>query len=255
MTMDQKGKTALVTGGSRGIGLAIASAYCEAGGNVMLVSRSAENLQSAAETLRGLGGEVDWTVAHVGHSEHADAAVAATIERFGSLDALVNNAGTNPYFGPLMEIDDARMQKTIDVNQSSVLVWSRAAWAAWMHDHGGVILNVASIGGLSVEPGIGWYNVTKAAVIHLTRQLSFELAPNVRVNAIAPGVIRTELARAIWENHEDQLSAHIPLGRIGEVHDVAPMALLLLSDAGSWITGQTMVIDGGTSNQPSGGVS
>ena len=105
-----------------------------------------------------------------------------------------------------------------------------------------------------MESDIGWYNVTKAAVIHLTRQLSFELAPTVRVNAIAPGVVRTELARALWENREDQLSAHIPLGRIGEVTDVAPMAMLLLSSAGSWITGQTIVIDGGTSNQPSGGV-
>jgi NAD(P)-dependent dehydrogenase (short-subunit alcohol dehydrogenase family) len=254
MKWDLKGKTALVTGGSRGIGLAIASAYCEAGGNVMLVSRSAENLEIAAETLRGSGGEVDWTVAHVGRSEQANAAVAATIERFGALDALVNNAGTNPYLGPLLEIDDVRMQKTVEVNQSSVLVWSRAAWAAWMRDNGGVILNIASIGGLSVEPGIGWYNVTKAAVIHLTRQLSFELAPTVRVNAIAPGVVRTELARAIWENREDQVSAHIPLGRIGEVQDIVPMAMLLLSDAGSWITGQTVVIDGGTSNQPSGGV-
>lgn len=254
MNLELKGKTALVTGGSRGIGLAIASAYCEAGGNVMLVSRNAENLERAAETLKGSGGEVDWMVAHVGSSEQANAAVAATVERFGAVDALVNNAGTNPYMGPLVEIDDVRMQKTVDVNQLSVLVWSRAAWAASMRDHGGVILNIASIGGLSVEPGIGWYNVTKAAVIHLTRQLSFELAPTVRVNAIAPGVIRTELARAIWENREDQLSAHIPLGRIGEVQDIAPMAMLLLSDAGSWITGQTIVIDGGTSNQPSGGV-
>ena len=254
MNLELKGKTALVTGGSRGIGLAIASAYCEAGGNVMLVSRSAENLERAAETLKGSGGEVDWMVAHVGSSEQANAAVAATVERFGAVDALVNNAGTNPYMGPLVGIDDVRMQKTVDVNQLSVLVWSRAAWAASMRDHGGVILNIASIGGLSVEPGIGWYNVTKAAVIHLTRQLSFELAPTVRVNAIAPGVIRTELARAIWENREDQLSGHIPLGRIGEVQDIAPMAMLLLSDAGSWITGQTIVIDGGTSNQPSGGV-
>lgn len=254
MKSDLKGKTLLVTGGSRGIGLAIASAYCEAGGNVMLVSRSAENLEIAAETLRGSSGEVGWTVAHVGRSENATAAVAATIERFGAVDGLVNNAGTNPYLGPLVEIDDVRMQKTVDVNQSSVLVWSRAAWTLWMRDNGGVILNIASIGGLSVEPGIGWYNVTKAAVIHLTRQLSYELAPTVRVNAIAPGVVRTDLARAIWENREDQVSAHIPLGRIGEVQDIAPMALLLLSDAGSWITGQTVVIDGGTSNQPSGGV-
>jgi NAD(P)-dependent dehydrogenase (short-subunit alcohol dehydrogenase family) len=249
-----EGKTALVTGASRGIGLAVARAFCEAGGNVMLVSRSADHLEAAATTLRGLGGGVDWTVAHVGRPEQAGAAVAATIERFGTLDALVNNAGTNPYMGPLVEIDDARMQKTVEVNQLSVLVWSRAAWTGWMRDNGGVILNIASIGGLTVEPGIGWYNVTKAAVIHLTRQLSWELAPRVRVNAIAPGVVRTELSRALWENTENLVAAHIPLRRIGEVDDIAPLALLLLSDAGSWITGQTVVIDGGTSNQPSGGV-
>lgn len=248
------GQTALVTGGSRGIGLAIAKQFQEAGGNVMLVSRSAENLRDAAATFGGAGGEVAWTVAHVGRPDDASAAVEATIKRFGSVDALVNNAGTNPYMGPLIEIDDRRMAKTVEVNQSSVLVWSRAVWSRWMRDHGGAILNVASIGGLSVEPGIGWYNVTKAAVIHLTRQLSWELAPTVRVNGIAPGIIRTELARAIWEDNEDQVASHIPLGRIGEVEDIAPIALLLLSNAGSWITGQTVVVDGGTSNQPSGGV-
>ena len=246
--------TALVTGGSRGIGLAIARAICEAGGNVMLVSRSAENLESAAASLRDLGGCVVWKVAHVARSDQAEAAVNAAVERFGSLDLLVNNAGTNPYMGPLMDIDDARMRKTVETNQSSVVVWSRMAWNAWMRDHGGVILNIASIGGLSVEPGIGWYNATKAAVIHLTRQLSWELAPNVRVNAIAPGIVRTDLARAIWEGHEAQIASHIPLGRIGEVDDIAPMALLLLSRRGSWITGQTVAIDGGTMNQPSGGV-
>lgn len=249
-----EGKTALVTGGSRGIGLAIARSFCEAGGNVMLVSRSAQNLEAAAATFPSGGGKVDWTVAHVGRSDEAVAAVEATITRFGTLDALVNNAGTNPYMGPLIEIDDKQMAKTVEVNQSSVLVWSRAAWSSWMRDNGGTILNIASIGGLSVEPGIGWYNVTKAAVIHLTRQLSWELAPRVRVNGIAPGIVRTELARAIWEGHEADVASNIPLGRIGEVGDIAPLALFLLSDAGSWITGQTVVVDGGTSNQPSGGV-
>lgn len=254
MNWGVEGKTALITGGSRGIGLAIAEKFCSAGGNVMLVSRNAQNLEVAAATLHGLGGRVEWMVAHVGHTEEADRAIEETVQRFGSLDALINNAGTNPYMGPLLEIDDQRMRKTVEVNQMSVLVWSRAAWSTWMRDNGGVILNVASIGGLGVEPGIGWYNVTKAAVIHLTRQLSWELAPKVRVNAIAPGVVRTELARAIWEHREEEVASNIPLGRIGEVSDIAPLALLLLSDAGSWITGQTVVIDGGTSNQPSGGV-
>ncbi|HUD69114.1 MAG TPA: SDR family oxidoreductase [Acidimicrobiales bacterium] len=254
MPFDVTGRVALVTGGSRGIGLGIARAFCEAGGNVMLVSRSAENLTAGAATLAGLRGEADWTVAHVGRPAQADAAVAATIERFGSLDVLVNNAATNPYMGPLLEIDDARLQKTFEINQASVVTWSRAAWSQWLSTHGGAILNIASIGGLGPEPMIGWYNVTKAAVVHLTRQLAYELAPTVRVNGIAPGLVRTELARGLWEHNEERFARHIPLRRIGEVGDIAPLALLLVSDAGSWITGQTIVIDGGTTTQPSGGV-
>jgi NAD(P)-dependent dehydrogenase (short-subunit alcohol dehydrogenase family) len=247
--------TCLVTGGSRGIGFEIAKVFCEAGGNVMLVSRKADNLEAAAHALRGHGGDVAWFVAHVAREDEANAAVAAAIDTFWALDALVNCAGTNPYMGPLMQIDDVRMQKTIEINQTSVLIWSRAAWRAWMNEHGGVILNIASIGGIGVEPNIGWYNVTKSAVIHLTRQLSWELAPGVRVNGIAPGLVRTELARSLWDGKEDKVATHIPLRRIGEVGDIAPMALLLLSDAGSWITGQTIIIDGGTLTQPSGGVS
>ena len=248
------GKVALVTGGSRGIGLGIARAFCEAGGSVMLVSRSADNLTAAAASLDGVGGQVAWTAAHVGRPAQADSAVAATIERFGSIDVLVNNAGTNPYAGPLLEIDDVRLQKTFEINLASVVTWSRAAWTQWLSAHGGAILNIASIGGLGPEPQIGWYNATKAAVIHVTRQLAFELAPAVRVNGIAPGLVRTELARGLWEGNEEQIARHIPLGRIGEVDDIAPLALLLVSDAGSWITGQTYVVDGGTTNQPSGGV-
>ncbi len=255
MQIEVTGRVALVTGGSRGIGLAIARRFCEAGGDVMLVSRSAENLALAAASLEGLAGSVGWTVAHVGRPAEAEAAVAATLERFGALDVLVNNAGTNPYFGPLVGIDDVRLQKTYEINQASIVTWTRAAWNQRMSAHGGAILNVASIGGLGAEPGIGWYNATKAAVIHLTRQLALELAPTVRVNGIAPGLVRTELARGLWEANEDRIAKSLPMGRIGEVDDVAPMALLLVSDAASWITGQTVVVDGGTTTRSSGGVS
>jgi NAD(P)-dependent dehydrogenase (short-subunit alcohol dehydrogenase family) len=254
MKLDVTGKVALVTGGSRGIGLGIARAFCEAGGDVMLVSRSAENLTAAAATLEGLPGRVAWTAAHVGRPEQADLAVRATIDELGALDVLVNNAGTNPYMGPLVEIDDVRLQKTFEINQASVVTWSRAAWAQWMSSNGGAILNVASVGGLLSEPGIGWYNVTKAAVIHLTRQLAYELAPGVRVNGLAPGLVRTELARGLWEGNEERFGKTIPMGRIGEVEDLAPIALLLVSDAASWITGQTFVIDGGSMIRPSGAV-
>jgi NAD(P)-dependent dehydrogenase (short-subunit alcohol dehydrogenase family) len=252
--IDVEGKVALVTGGSRGIGLGIARRFCEAGGDVMLVSRRAENLAEAAESLAGLRGSCDWTVAHVGRSEQADAAVAATVERFGAVDVLVNNAGTNPYMGPLLDIDDVRLQKTFEINQASIVTWSRAAWHQWMGEHGGAVLNVASIGGLGAEPGIGWYNATKAAVIHLTRQLAFELAPRVRVNGLAPGLVRTELARGLWEGNEARIAERLPLRRIGEVDDVAPIGLFLVSDAASWITGQTIVVDGGTTTRSSGGI-
>jgi NAD(P)-dependent dehydrogenase (short-subunit alcohol dehydrogenase family) len=180
--------------------------------------------------------------------------VAETIERFGALDVLVTNAGTNPYMGPMIDIDSARIQKTFEINQASILYWCQAAHRAWMGEHGGSILNIASIGGLGPEPGIGWYNVTKAAVIHATSQLAYELAPEIRVNGIAPGLVKTDLARALWEPNEERIAQHIPMKRLGEPDDIATAALFLVSDAASWMTGQMLVIDGGTTNQPTGGV-
>ena len=252
--LELNGQTALITGASRGIGLAIASRFLEAGANGMLSSRTAEDLAEAAASLeaKGLAGTVAWKAAHVGDGDQAQACVAETVDRFGALDILVNNAGTNPYFGPMVDIDVARAQKTFEVNQLAVLMWSSYAVKAGLR---GSIINVASIGGLGVEPGIGWYNVTKAAVLHITRQLAFELAPDIRVNALAPGLIKTKLARALWEGPgEKRISAHIPLRRLGLPDDVATAALFLASDAASWITGQTLVVDGGTTRQPSGGV-
>lgn len=254
MEISLNGKVALVTGASRGIGLAAAHRLVEAGANVMLTSRKQENLDEALATFTENAAQVAATTGHVGRSEDADRVVRETIERFGRLDILVNNAATNPYFGPLVDIDDGRLQKTYEINQASVLFHVRAAWHQWMAEHGGVIVNVASIGGLGVEPGIGWYNVTKSAVIHMTKQLSYELAPKVRVNAIAPGLVRTELARGLWETREAEITGHIPLRRLGEPDDIGSVILMLASDASSWMTGQTVVVDGGTINQPTGGV-
>jgi NAD(P)-dependent dehydrogenase (short-subunit alcohol dehydrogenase family) len=255
MELDLTGKTALITGGSRGIGLATAARFAEAGANVMLSSRTADDLGEAAQDIvRGGVPEerVAWTAAHVGHPEDAEMCVAATVSRFGGIDVLVNNAGTNPYFGPLIDLDVTRAQKIFEVNQLSVLLWTAAAVKAGLH---GSVINVASVGGLGVEPNIGWYNVTKAAVLHLTRQLSFELAPNVRVNALAPGLVKTKLAAALWEGPRgDRVVSHIPMGRIGMPDDVATAALFLASDAAAWITGQVFVVDGGTTSRPSGGV-
>jgi len=247
-------KTALVTGASRGIGLAIASRCAEAGADVMLCSRKADALEEAASQIPSGGGAVSFFAANVSDPQGAAACVAATVERFGSLDILVNNAATNPYFGPIIDIDESRVRKTVDVNQSAMLMWTQLAWRTWMSEHGGCVLNVSSVGGLSVEPGIGWYNVTKAAVAHLTRQLAYELAPGVRVNGLAPGLVRTYFARALWERAESAIAARLPLRRIGEPDDIAKAALFLVSDAASWITGEVLVIDGGSLVLPTGGI-
>jgi NAD(P)-dependent dehydrogenase (short-subunit alcohol dehydrogenase family) len=249
------GQTALITGASRGIGLAMAERFLAAGANVMLSSRTAGDL---AEAMAGLvaGGadpsKVAWLAAHVGDDDQARACVAGTVERFGGLDVLINNAGTNPYFGPLIDLDVARAQKTFEVNQLAVVRWTSHAVKAGLR---GSVINVASIGGLGVEAGIGWYNVTKAAVLHLTKQLAFELAPDIRVNALAPGLVKTKFARALFEGPgEESVAANIPLRRLGLPDDVATAALFLASDAASWITGQTLVVDGGSTAQPSGGM-
>lgn len=242
-----EGKTALVTGASRGIGQAIATALAGEGCNVVLSSRKQEALDKAAAEIRAAhpDARVLARAAHVADAEQAQAAIDAAVAEYGSVDVLVNNAGTNPYFGPLVEIDPARAEKTVQVNQLAVVQWTQLAWNAWMRDQGGVVINMASVGGMLTEPGIGYYNATKAAVMHLTRQFAAELAPGVRVNAIAPGIVRTHFARALWEDHEEQLSSSLPLGRIGEPEDIAKIAVFLASDAAGWMTGQTVVADGG----------
>jgi len=248
------GKVALVTGGSRGIGRAVAGRLAEAGASVMLSSRKAEALAEAAASMVGLGGEVAFHAANVGDDGAAARCVAATMERFGSLDVLVNNAATNPYFGPLMEIDAARADKTVRVNLEAALVWTQCAWRASMAERGGVVVNVSSVGGMSVEHGIGWYNVTKAALAHLTRQLAYELGPRVRVNALAPGLVQTDFARALWERAGAAVAERLPLKRLGEPDDIARAALFLASEASSWMTGHVLVVDGGALVMPSGGV-
>ncbi|ORV07805.1 3-ketoacyl-ACP reductase [Mycobacterium celatum] len=242
MTEDFTGRTAIVTGASRGIGLAIAQRLGEAGANVVLTSRKQDSADAAAAQV---GGNALGVGAHAVDEEAAQRCVELTLERFGSIDILVNNAGTNPAYGPLIEQDHARFAKTFDVNLWAPLLWTSLVVTAWMGEHGGAVVNTASIGGLHFGPYMGMYNATKAALIHVTKQLALELSPRVRVNAICPGVVRTRLAEALWKDHEDPLSASIALGRIGEPVDVAGAVAFLVSDAASWITGEAMVIDGG----------
>ena len=243
------GKVALVTGGSKGIGKAIGAALTAAGASVVLTSRKQDALDAAAAHI---GGDAVGFAAHAGEPDQARAAVAFAVERFGGLDVLVNNAATNPYFGPLLGITESQMDKTVQVNQRAIVTWTREAVAVGLGRRPGAsVINIASIGGLNVESGIGYYNVTKAAVLHLSRQLAAELAPSVRVNAIAPGLVKTDLARALWEEHGDAIASRTPLGRLGEPDDIARAALFLASDASSWMTGASMVVDGGALLGPS----
>ena len=237
-----QGKVALVTGSSRGIGKAIAAAYAQAGASVLLSSRKQDALEAAAAEV---GGDVDVFAANAGDPDAAAACVAHCVERFGGLDILVNNAATNPYMGPSIDIDLPRYDKTWEVNLRGALVWTQEAWRAALAERGGSVINISSIGGLSVESSIGIYNATKAALLHLTRTLAAELAPGVRVNAIAPGLVKTDMARALWEPNEEAIARTVPLHRLGEPADIANAALFLASDLSSWITGHTLVVDGG----------
>lgn len=237
-------KVAIVTGASRGIGEAIAAQLLDSGAaGVTITSRREENITAAADRL-----DDDRLLALVARADSeadAETAVANTIERFGRLDILINNAGTNPAAGDLASVDLGAVGKTWGVNQLGPLLWARAAWNQAMSDDGGAIVNVASVGGMRVGPFIGAYNISKAAVIHMTYQLANEMAPSVRVNAVAPSVVRTRLAAALWEGVEEHTAKAHPLQRIGEPQDIANAVTFLASDAASWITGVVLPVDGG----------
>jgi NAD(P)-dependent dehydrogenase (short-subunit alcohol dehydrogenase family) len=241
MELRLDGKVALVTGASKGIGKAIAAEMAASGAKVMISSRKQDALEEAAAEMEG---EVAIHAANAGDIAAADACVAATVERFGGLDILVNNAATNPYYGPTLAVDQARYDKTFEVNLRGPLFWCQSAWQRAFKEKPGVIMNIASVGGLRAEGFLGIYNVTKAALIHLTRQLASELGPT-RVVGIAPGLVKTDFAKVLVDNFGEALAASLPTRRLGEPEDIAHLATFLASDAASWITGETYVIDGG----------
>jgi len=245
ITLD--GKVALVSGASKGIGKAIAATLAASGAKVMLNSRKQDQLEAAAAEMSG---EVDVFACNAGDDDAGERAVTATIERFGGLDILVNNAATNPYFGATLGVDAARYDKTFQVNLKAPLFWSQAAWRHAFEERPGTIINIASVGGLRAEAGLGIYNLTKAALIHLTRQLANELGPT-RVVGIAPGLVQTDFAAFLVENFGETLAARLPMKRLGEPQDIANLAVFLASDQASWITGETYVIDGGAGVAPS----
>jgi NAD(P)-dependent dehydrogenase (short-subunit alcohol dehydrogenase family) len=224
-----------------------------AGAAVCVTARKGDEVEETVEALRALGGRAAGVIGSASADGAADEAAAHCLAELGSLDILVNNAATSPHYGPMVEAEPAAVSKTFELNQAVPLRFVRAAWETWMADHGGVVLNMASVGGLHVMPGIGIYNVSKAALIHLTRQLAVELAPKVRVNALAPAVIKTSFSRALYEGREESVAAAYPLRRLGTTDDVASAALFFVSDASSWLTGQVLQIDGGVALTSEGG--
>ncbi|MET8945953.1 SDR family oxidoreductase [Streptomyces sp. NPDC004542] len=237
------GKAALVTGASRGIGLGVAEALVARGDRVCITGRNEEALKEAVEKL---GADRVIGVAGKAHDlAHQAEAVGRTMEAFGRVDFLVNNAGTNPVFGPIADLDLEVARKVFETNVISALGFAQKTWHAWQKDNGGAIVNIASIAGLAASPFIGAYGVSKAAMINLTQQLAHEFAPRVRVNAIAPAVVKTKFAQALYEGREEEAAAAYPLARLGVPSDIGGAAAFLTSTQSDWITGQTLVVDGG----------
>lgn len=236
------GKVAVVTGASRGIGLAIAQRLVDEGANVIITARGQETLDAAVAQLG------DAAMAVAGNAQdkaHQEEVIATALEKWGRLDALVNNTGINPVYGGLMDLDDDAARKIAEVNLLATLSWTRTTWTTWMKDNGGAVVNLASVAGLRAAPGIAFYGVTKAGLIHLTEELAVELGPTVRVNAVAPAVVKTDFAKALYEGREEKVAAPYPLKRLGTPEDIAAPVAFLASDDAAWITGQTLTVDGG----------
>jgi 3-oxoacyl-[acyl-carrier protein] reductase len=242
--MSLKDRTAIVTGASRGIGLAIAKRLVADGARVVITGRTQETLDEAVESLGGR----EYAMALQGKAadpEHRASAVAAAVATYGSVDLLVNNTGINPIYGSLLDVDSAVAAKMVDTNVLATIAWVKACRDAWMGVHGGAVVNLSSVAGLSPSPGIGWYGATKAMLSRVTIELAVELAPAIRINAVAPAVVKTKFAGALYEGREDKVASTYPLKRLGLPEDVASLVWFLLSDEASWITGQTITIDGG----------
>jgi NAD(P)-dependent dehydrogenase (short-subunit alcohol dehydrogenase family) len=245
---DLDGRVALVTGGSRGIGSAIATALAEQGAQVVISSRKQADLDHEAERINAQYPEKATAIAaHAGRPEDLERLVSTVMERFSRIDILVNNAATNPSFGPTIEAELAAWDKTFEVNLRGVFILTKLVYKASMETHGGSVVNVASVGGLRPGFGLGVYNVTKAGLIMLTRQLALEIGGKVRVNAVAPGLVKTRFAEALWGNEEilDRVISSNPMGRIGLPDEIAGAVVFLASDAASYINGEVIVIDGG----------
>jgi 3-oxoacyl-[acyl-carrier protein] reductase len=239
-----EGRTAIVTGASRGIGLGVAERLVADGARVVITARKKDALDEAVQRLGG----ADCALGVPGRAddpEHQADTVRQAIEVFGSVDFLVNNAGINPTYGPMVAMDLGAARKTFEVNCLGSLSWIQHVHAAWMAEHGGAIVNVSSVSSVRPARNIGFYGATKAMLNSITELLAVELGPDIRVNGVAPAVVKTKFATPLYEGREAEVSALYPLKRLGVPEDVGSVVAFLLSDDASWITGQTLVIDGG----------
>lgn len=247
---DLTDRVAIVTGASRGIGRAVAIELINRGATAVLTSRNQADLELVAREINGSSGDRAIAIAaHTGKVDQLEALVDETMRRFGRIDILVNNAATSPHFGPILDADLKAWDKTIEVNLLGAFNLIKLVVKTWMADHGGAIVNVASIAGFKPSLGLGVYGVSKAMLIALTTELAHELAPqHIRVNAVAPSVIQTRFAQALWGNPVilDQVLRDTPLARLGTAEEVAGTVAFLVSDSASYITGETIAIDGGT---------
>ena len=244
------GKVAIVTGASKGIGQAIAELYANAGAKVVISSRKAENLQPVYQNIKEQGGDVLAVPCHTGDQEAVTNLVKQTSENFGGVDILVNNAATNPHFGPLISAGDREWDKTFDINIKGYFRMIQAVHDSMTQRGGGKVINIASIAGLRPHPNMGVYSVTKAGVIMMTKILAVELAPdNIQVNAIAPGFVKTKFSSAIWSNElgNQMVLKETPQKRMAEPKEISELALYLASPASDFMTGSVNVIDGGLS--------
>ncbi|HEY57880.1 MAG TPA: SDR family oxidoreductase [Anaerolineae bacterium] len=243
-----QGKVAVITGASRGIGRAIAEALAQAGAAVVVSSRKQEVLDEVAEAIRAAGGQALTVAAHTGDSGAVQRLIERTVETFGGVDILVNNAATNPHFGPLLTAEESHWQKILDVNLVGYFRTAKAVVPHMERRGGGKIVNIASIAGLTPLQAMGVYSVAKAGVIMLTKALALELAErNIQVNAVAPGLVKTRFSRALWEPEDmrERVLRLVPQKRFAAPEEIAALVRYLVSPEAKFITGEVIVIDGG----------
>ena len=243
-----KGKTAIISGGSKGIGKAIAFKYAEASANVVICSRKKDNLDSAVAAAKASGLNIIGIECNTGDIESIKNVVDQTVNQFGKVDILVNNAAANPYYGPILKSEDSHWEKIWDINVKGYFNFVKACSNSMESNQYGKIINIASIAAKTPLDGLGVYNISKAAVVMLTKVLAKEMAAsNIQVNTLAPGLIKTDFSKALWEDESvyNEIIKSIPQGRMGEPEDISGMALYLASDASDFITGSMFVVDGG----------